>query len=66
MAETILLTLLIFVLYRYASDTLSHVRHTIQITGRMIAVVILVFLVLAYIYYTHLMDGISFFESIFN
>lgn len=66
MAETILLTLLIFVLYRYTSDTLSHVRHTIQITGRMIVVVVVVFLVLAYIYYAHLLDRIPFLESIFK
>lgn len=66
MIEIILLALLILVLYRYVTDTISHVRHTIQITTRMFAVLVIVILILFYLYYGHFKNGIQYIQSIFN
>lgn len=66
MTEIILLALLILVLYRYVTDTISHVRHTIQITMRMFVVGVAVILILVSLYYSHLKNVIQFIQSIFN
>jgi len=65
MIETLLLTLLLFVLYRYTTDTLGHLWHSVQVTGRMVLVVVAVILIVGAIAYTRLQFGINIFKSFF-